>query len=157
MFCNWFLTRGGVVFNMRRVFKPIRTVIAPYLIAVTNSFGLSHHSLYVQDVMFSTVTNIQQLENIEHFNILLFWIELSILVIEQLKLYRWGEETFLDKYKNSLPKSENNREVMRPLDRSVLSVSVDWNFKSRKNTGQECPFTDRSDLLFSQKTEVSFL
>ena len=58
---------------MGRVFEPIRTVFkARYLIAVTNSFGLSHHYLYMQDVMFSTVTNIQQLENIEHFNILLF-------------------------------------------------------------------------------------
>ena len=84
----------------------------------------------MKDVMFSTVTNIQQLESIEHYNILLFCIELSIVVIEQLKLYRWGEESFLDKYKNSLPKPENNKEVMRPLDRSVLSVSVDWNFKS---------------------------
>ena len=78
---------------MGAVFKPNRTVIkSPNLIAVTNSFGQSHHYLYMQDVMFSTVTNIQQLESIEHFNILLFCIELSIVVIEQLKLYRWGEE-----------------------------------------------------------------
>ena len=115
---------GGVV-------KPNRTVIkARYLIAVTNSFELSHHYLYAQDGMFSTVTNIQQLESIEHSNILPFCIELLIVVVKQLKLFIWGEESFLDKYKNSLPKPENNREVMRPLDRSVLSVSVDWNFKS---------------------------
>ena len=49
------------------------------------------------------------------------------------------------------PKIGKYREVMRPLDRSVLSVSVEWNFKSRKNTGQECPFTDRSDLFFYRK------
>ena len=90
-------------------------------------------------------------------HVLLACTESLSTVFRKLTYFVWGEKSISATFGTSLSKSTNKREVMRLLDRSVLSVSVLSNFTSRVNRSTEVSFYKQKwPFLFKNNRSVLF-